>query len=915
MNKKPLPRLVLIDGNALVHRAFHALPPLTTKKGELVNAVYGFTTTLLKSLKDLQPTYCAVTFDLAAPTFRHIEYKEYKATRVKADQSLYDQIPRVKEIVRTLNIPIFEKEGFEADDIIGTLATQAAKQNIEIVIVTGDLDTLQLVNHLVRVYTMKRGLTDMVIYDSEAVKEKYSLTPEQFIDYKALRGDPSDNIPGVPGVGEKTATQLLIKYDSIEGIFQHLDELPDRQRQLLKSNQENLKTNKRLVTIVCDVPIKLELKECTLHDYDRPAAIKLFQELEFKSLLPRLPASTNSNRDETESPSSAKQGELFTPNQSQPLPFRHHIITNEQDLNQLIADLKKSSGFVIDTESNYLDGGLIGLSFAYNKTHAWYVPVAHKANLTPKGQLQKSLVLKKLRPILENIHLPKGGHNLKYDYNVLCRENIHLRPLSFDTMIASYLLNPGSRNHNLDSISFTELGYEKIPLTELIGVKKLGNLAEAPLDKVARYSCEDAYTTYLLWQKFTPELKTHGLETLFHELEMPLVSVLADMERLGIKIDTDHLAKLERELEKRLQALEKDIYQEAGIEFNINSPRQLADILFNTLHLASEDIRRGKTGLSTAANELEKLRHTHPIIEKLIKYRELTKLQNTYIEALPKLVLPRDGRVHTNFNQTVTTTGRLSSSNPNLQNIPIRSDMGQEIRRAFIAEAGFTLLSADYSQIELRLMAHIANDEAMIGAFRNNRDIHAETSQSLGVDRRMAKIINFSIIYGTTAYGLSQALGIDTKEAQALIDRYFSRFPKVAKYIDATIRQARQLGYVSTLFGRRRYMPEIKSSNFAVRQGAERAAINLPLQGTAADIIKIAMIKIADYLKPLGKERIRLLLQVHDELVLEVKKEDLPKIAKEVKRLMESAGQFKVPLIAEVKAGPNWRDMQPLNIK
>ncbi len=902
MTKQNLPRLVVFDGNALIHRAFHALPPLTTKSGELVNAVYGFTTTLLRALKDFEPTYCVVTFDLPAPTFRHKKYKEYKATRVKADQSLYDQIPRVKEVVEALNIPIMTAEGLEADDVIATLATQAATKNIETVIVTGDLDTLQLVNPLIKVYTMRRGLTDLMIYDENAVKEKYGLKPDQMIDYKILRGDPSDNIPGIPGVGEKTASDLLQKFTTIEGIYAHLPELPERLRQTLEATRKQIGFNRQLVALVHEAPVELDLEKCTLHDYDRSKAVQLFQQLEFKSLMSRLPM-----------PNQAKQGELFfTTPADKSLPFKIHLVTDAKALDQLVTKLDAAKSLVVDTETDFLDGNLIGLSLAVDDKQAWYVPCAHKNLNGVKNQLSKGLVLKKLAPILEKIPLPKGGHNIKYDYTILRRENIILQPLSFDTMVASYLLNPTSRNHNLDNVSFVELGYEKIPLTALIGPKKTGNLAEAPLEKVSRYSAEDAHTTFRLWQKLAPELKAHHLDKLFHDMEMPLVSVLGDMERLGIKLDTKYLAALSKRLQGRLKILEQTIYDQAGQTFNVNSPRQLADIIFNKLKLSSTEIRKGKTGLSTAAGELEKLRHKHPIIDQLLEYRELAKLLNTYIDALPKLVSPRDHRLHTSFNQAITATGRLSSSDPNLQNIPVRTDVGQEIRKAFIAEKGFELVSADYSQIELRIIADLAKDKEMMAAFRAGRDIHSETAKELGIARRMAKIVNFSIIYGTSSYGLSKALGIDPHEAQVLIDKYFITFAGISQYMANTINNARTEGYVATMFNRRRVIPEISSGNINVRQGAERAAINMPVQGTAADIMKMAMLKIADYFKELSENRARLLLQVHDELILEVAKDDVPKVAKKVKALMEVVNPLSIPLIAEVKSGPSWQDMAPI---
>ncbi|MDO8513596.1 MAG: DNA polymerase I [bacterium] len=895
---------MLIDGNAIIHRAFHALPPLTTKSGELINAVYGFTMILLKAIKDIDPTYCAVAFDLATPTFRHEIYKEYKATRVKADQGLYDQIPRIKQIVETLNIPIFQKEGFEADDIIGTLATQATEKNIETIIVTGDLDTLQLVNHISKVYTMRKGFTDTVIYDAQAVQDRYGLTPEQFIDFKALRGDSSDNIPGIPGIGEKGATSLLQQYGTMEGILSHLNELPDRIKQAFEDNRDRLKLNKKLVSIVCDIPIQLQLKQCMIDDYDRAKAVELFQELEFKSLLPRLPESRTPSQKTT-------QGELFAKNTSEPQrvkssEFQEHIITDESKLIALIDKLEKSSHLVVDTEQDYLNNNLIGISLASDNDDAYYIPMNH-INCGKLRCLTQDYILKHLKPLLENPEIQKIGHNIKYDYTNLQKYDICLNPIYFDTMIASYILNPASRSHSLDTVSFVELGFEKIPLTDLIGERKQGNLAEAPLDQVARYSAEDAHCTFRLWQKLSPQLADRQLKKLFYELDMPLVKILADMEIAGVKIDINYLSKLQKELRKRLVQLEKLIYSQTGTTFNIASPRQLADVLFNVLKLSSAEIKKGKTGISTAAGELEKLLGTHPVIDSILEFRELTKLLNTYIEALPKIV-GSDGRLHTSFNQTITTTGRLSSSEPNLQNIPIRTELGQEIRRAFIAEKGFKLLSADYSQIELRVMAHLSKDEAMIEAFRAGRDIHEETSNRLGIDRRMAKVVNFSIIYGTSPYGLAQALEIDQHEAKALIDHYFTTYPGVKKYMIDTVAKAKQDGFVETLFGRKRYIPEIYSASAVVRNSAERAAINMPIQGTGADIVKLAMIDVEKYIEL--SDSVRLLLQVHDELVLEVPEDKISPVAKDLKKIMESAYILEVPLVVKIEEGLNWADLK-----
>ncbi len=914
------PRLMLIDGNALIHRAFHAIPPLTTKSGELVNAVYGFTMILLKAIKDLEPDYCAVSFDLPAPTFRHEVYKEYKANRVKADQGLYDQIPRIKEMVQVLNLPIYEQAGFEADDIIGTLTTQATSKNIETVIVTGDLDTLQLVNGLSKVYTMRKGFSDTVIYDIAAVNDRYGLTPEQFIDYKSLRGDSSDNIPGIPGIGEKGATTLLQKYDTIEGILSHLEELPDRTRIALEENKDRLVLNKHLVTIVRDVPIELHLTPCMVEDYNREKAIRLFQELEFNSLLPKLPKSTAPAAKPTQT---SNQMDLFaTPSpHPSPLPqpsslatnyqlpatlFSAHLITKKEDLQSLLSKLDQATNIVIDTEQDYLHGNLIGISLAIDDQEAYYIPMNHKNCGTIKC-LELKYIIETLKPVLENEKIPKIGHNIKYDYTNLRKYGIILNPVHFDTMIASYILNPGSRSHSLDAASFVELGIEKIPLSSLIGDNKKGSVADAPLEQVGLYSAEDAHCTYRLWQKYAPEIEKHHFEKLFYDLEMPLVKILADMEITGIMIDVDYLANLQKTLRTRLGELEQGIYVDCGMTFNIASPKQLSDVLFNTLKLPTAEIKKGKTGgLSTAVDALEKLKGTHPVIAKIMQYRELAKLLNTYIETLPLMADPR-GRIHTSFNQTITSTGRLSSSDPNLQNIPTKTELGQEIRRAFVARPGYQLVAADYSQIELRVMAHMAKDKNMINAFNDGRDIHAETSKSLNIDRRMAKVVNFSIIYGTSAYGLARALEIDIHTAKTLIDQYFATYSGVKQYMDDTVAFAKKEGYVETLFGRKRYIPEIYSTSPMVRNSAERAAINMPIQGSAADIMKLAMIDVDKYIKT--EPNTEVLLQVHDELIIETPEGQVDQIAQNMKKIMESAAKLDVPLIVDIESGPNWADL------
>jgi len=931
MTKNKRKKLVLVDANAIVHRAYHALPPLSTKKGELVNAVYGFSMILLNMIKELKPHYIATCFDLEKPTFRHKEFAEYKAKRVKAPDELYNQIPRIKEVLQALNIPIFELVGFEADDLIGALARQAVKQrDVEIIIVTGDLDTLQLVDENTKVYTMRRGLTDTMIYDLGQVRERFGFEPRLLTDYKGLRGDPSDNIPGVPGVGEKTAGDLIKKYGSIKEIYANLDQLPEKQQKNLTEFKEQAIFSKKLATIAIDMPIKLDLAACHVADYDRTKVAALFQELGFKSLLSKLPQSI----------STTEQTGLFEGKaKTREIEGDYQIVKDEKALRKLARDLEKSNGFVFDCETDYLNGNLIGISFCWQEKIAFYVPIENqKSKINPsttlridgersrtiknqnekeKNKINKKDFMRLIKPILESPKIPKYGHNLKYDYQILWREGIEVGPLTFDTMIASYLLTPQTRAHNLDNIAFVELGYEKIPLEELIGVKKLDNLADAPLDKVAQYSCEDADITYRLVKYFAPQIKKEGLGVLFNEIEMPLVPILARMEEEGIKLDCQYLKKLSKKINQKIKNLQIKIYQMAGYKFNISSTQQLRKVLFDDLKISVDGIKRTKTGHSTAASELSKMRGDHKIINEVMGYRELTKLKNTYIDALPKLV-DKKSRLHTSFNQTITATGRLSSSDPNLQNIPTRTDLGQAIRQAFVAGYGQKLISADYSQIELRIVAHLAHDKKMIQAFLDGEDIHSATAAEVyGVEenkitpkmRRVAKTVNFGVIYGMSPYGLSQSLGISREEAKNFIDKYFLIYQGVKKYTEEIVDVGKATGYVETLFGRKRYLPEINSGLFAVRNSAERMAINMPVQGTAADIMKKAMINVKSKIK---NQKSKLLLQVHDELVFEAPEKDVKKIAKEIKEIMEAVFKLSVSLEVEVKAGRNWQEMEKI---
>lgn len=919
---KTTAKYMLIDGNALVHRGFHAIPFLTTKSGEVTNAVYGFTMILLRAITDLKPTHIACTFDLAAPTFRHEKYEDYKATRVKAAPELYDQFPRVKEVVEALNIPIFEQEGFEADDLLGTLATKIHEfdKDAEVMIVTGDLDTLQLVNHKIKIYTLRKGLTDIAVYDSDAVMARFGLTPEQMVDYKALRGDPSDNIKGVKGIGEKGASDLIKEFGSIEALYKAIknnkvgNKIKPRTLQLLIDQEESARFSHELSTIIRDVPVDTNLKEYKFTDQNLQNTLKLFKELEFNSLVSKLPKTDNGKLTKPKEDGLAESEVLPALSEDVAWQADYILVDTENKLDELVNVLKTQASFALDTETTSLDAvraKLVGVSISFKEGEGYYIP--------------EKLVLKnsELKNILESPKLLKVGHNIKYDYLVLENAEIKMQGVWFDTMIASYLLDAGTRQHGLNALSFNELGHSMQPIEELIRKGKT-QLTMDLVDpqKVSWYACEDVDATLRLKNIFEGRLSEQGLDKIFNDIEMPLIEVLAGMERNGIKLDSSLLEGLSKQAVSKITELEKEIYALTNEQFNIASPKQLKEVLFEKLRLYSPDNRKTKTGLSTAAGELEKMIDQHPAIAKILEYRELTKLQSTYLEALPKLVNPDTGRIHTSYNQTIAATGRLSSTDPNLQNIPIRGvGLGSEVRKAFIAESGTKLLSLDYSQIELRVVAHIAQDETMLEVFNNNDDIHTKTAvevfkvkpEDVTPDmRRDAKTINFGILYGLSSFGLSNRIGeVARSEAKAFIDAYFEAYPKVKQYIEDIKTQVNADGFVKNELGRKRIFPEIKSSQYFIRAAAERAAINFPVQSLAADVIKVAMINVDKQIKEHSKE-IKMLLQVHDELVFEVKEDKVEFWADKIKTLMEEAIKLSVPVKVEAKFGDNWGEMQKL---
>lgn len=911
MLDKEKPLLLLIDGHALVHRAFHALPPLTVSKtGEIVNAAYGFASMLLKVLAELKPTHYAIAFDLPTPTFRHEQFEGYKAQRPEAPQELKDQFRRVRQIVDAFHIPTFEVEGYEADDVLGTLSRQASEKGIDTIIVTGDADAMQLVSPQVKVLAPRRTFGDTAIYDEAAVCQKYGVSPGQIADLKGLKGDASDNIPGVPGIGEKTAAKLIQQFGSIEEIYQHIDEVsPEKLKGLLQSNEARARQSKELATIITEVPITLDLDDCTVAAYDRDQVVELLRELEFVSLLPKLPALE------------ARPKDAVTPSvtvESQPPPSTsYRIVNTSEGLEQLIARLSPIDTLVIDVETtgkNAMAVELVGIALSPALGEAYYLPVGHRGWEQP-SQLPLPEVVSRLKPILEDSSKAKIAHNGKYDITVLAEHGIELRNLSFDTMIAAHLL--GEKALGLKALAFGKLGIEMKAISSLIGSgAKQISMALVGVEQAADYACADADITGRLKELLEAELQQHELWGLFSEVEMPLVPVLVHMERSGVALDTELLRNMSQSLGQQLRKLELEVYNSIGHRFNINSSQQLSAILYD--HLKLPHSRRTKGGYSTEAAVLEELRGAHPVIELILEYRQLAKLRSTYVDSLPALINPKTGRVHTSFNQTGTTTGRLSSSEPNLQNIPIRGELGRKIRHAFIAPPGTQLLAGDYSQIDLRALAHLSQDPNLITAFLNDEDIHTATaSQVFAVPaeavtpdmRRLAKTVNFGVIYGMSDYGLEQATELSRQEAAEFIKSYFEKYPKVKEYLESTKKQARGQGYVQTILGRQRFIPEIDSTNRQIREAAERMAINMPVQGTSADIIKVAMIELYREMVKRGL-RSKMTLQVHDELVFEVPEEEMEEMRRLVEEIMPRAMELSVPLKIEVKTGRNWGEME-----
>ncbi|UCH43276.1 MAG: DNA polymerase I [Dehalococcoidales bacterium] len=904
--EKPL--LVLFDGHALVHRAYHALPPLTVNKtGEMVGAVFGFAQMVLKVINDLKPTHYAIAFDKAAPTFRHQMFDQYKAQRPSTPEELVSQMGRVRQLVEAFRIPIFELDEYEADDVLGTLSQQASQQDIDAVIVTGDADVMQLVSPRVKVLAPRRSFGDTMLYDEAAVRQKYGVEPDYIADFKALKGDPSDNIPGVPGIGEKTAVKLINQLGTIEQIYQHIDEItPAKLQQTLRENEAAARQSKELATIVTRTPVTLNLPDCQFTNYDRNRVIELFRDLEFFSLLSKLP--------ETEG-ATPKNGIAIG---AQPLQKRdYHLVNTTSALDGLLGKLSDDKPLAFDTETtslNAMSAELVGISLSPAPGEAYYIAVGH-TGLGQAEQLPLDYVIERLKPPLEDTSLPKLAHNGKYDITVLSEHGIDVKNLASDTMIAAYLLS--EKSLGLKSLAFSRLGIEMTPITELIGSgTKQIPMSLVDIKQATDYACADADITGQLTGLLTDEIHKQGLWQLFNDVEMPLVPVLVHMERNGIALDTELLRQMAHRLGEQLIKLEADIYNCVGHQFNINSSQQLGSVLFDELKLPTG--RKTKNGYSTGASVLEELRGSHEIIDHILEYRQLTKLKSTYIDSLPRLINPKTGRVHTSFNQTRTATGRLSSSDPNLQNIPVRGELGKEVRQAFTAPPGSSLLSCDYSQIDLRALAHLSQDQGLLDAFNHDEDIHAATASRLfNVDpaqvtddmRRVAKTVNFGVIYGMSDYGLQQATELSRAEAAQFIAAYFEKYPGIKKYLETTKQQGRDLGYVETLLGRRRSIPEINSPNHQIREAAERMAINMPVQGTSADIIKVAMVRL--YQEMVKRQlKSKMLLQVHDELLFEVPDGELDEMRQLVPDVMSTALELSIPLKVSINSSRSWGELK-----
>ncbi len=885
--------LYLVDGSSYVYRAYHAVRHLSTSEGLPTNATLGFTNMLLKLLSDRSPEYLAIAFDVKGPTFRHEIYDQYKANRPPMPEDLAVQLPYIKQVVEAMNIVSLELQGYEADDIIGTIARAAEQEGFHVIMVTGDKDFRQLVSATTSIWD---PMKDRII-DYASLKEAFGLEPSQWVDVMALSGDSTDNIPGVPGVGEKTGVQLVKTFGNLEAVFENLHTLTKKKLcENLKNFQDQAMLSRRLVAIDTEVPLSVKPSSLKASAPDEEKMVDLLKMLEFRKLQQRF---------------------LQKPDLHEK---KYRAIQDQKALNGLILELKKAKVFAIDLETTSKDpmrASIVGMSFSCRPHEAAYIPLRHSPESVGK-QLDADQTLDKLKPLLEDPQLAKVGQNIKYDWIVLNRAGVELRGVVFDTMVASYLLDPTRRAHNLETIAIQYLDHKMISYKEVTGGGKGDKgFDRVPIEAAVPYACEDADITFMACELLGSKLKEGGFDALFTEVEMPLIPVLVDMEMSGICVDSARLVDMSKDFERQLGQTQDSIFAISGERFNIQSPQQLGRILFEKLKLPVQKKTKKKTGYSTDVEVLKTLSVDHELPALVLQYRSLAKLKSTYADALVDLIHPETNRVHTSYNQTVTATGRLSSSVPNLQNIPVRTEQGRQIRAAFVPRKGWTMLSADYSQIELRLLAHYSQDPILVDAFEHDQDIHARTATEVfellpGLItkdmRRQAKVINFGIIYGMSAFGLSKELGISRKMAKIYIENYFKRYEGVKRFAAETIEEARKAGKVTTLLGRHRWLPDISSKNRAARQFAERTAVNTPLQGTAADLIKLAMIQIHEALSQKGFKA-KMLLQVHDELVFEVPSEELASVEKLVTDKMEGAYDLRVPLKVDVKTGQDWAKM------
>ncbi|MBI2027941.1 MAG: DNA polymerase I [Deltaproteobacteria bacterium] len=884
--KNRMPKLYIVDGSSYFYRAYFALGALSTSKGVPTNAIFGFSNMLLKLIKDFNPEYLAIAFDPPTPSFRKKIYEDYKANREQMPSDLAQQIPYIKRVVEAFDIPALQKNDYEADDVIATVATDLAQQNWDVVIVSADKDLMQLVCPRIVMFDSMRNKT----FTEIEVKEKFGVEPSQVVDVLALAGDTSDNIPGVPNIGLKTASKLIAQYSSIEKVYENLSKLSKRQSESLMAFKENALLSKELVKLKYDVPLTYEKKDIHYSGFNEKLLHALFQELEFNRLIKEL-------------------GLVAQKNPKFIHYDRYRSINNEKEMNEAIEKILQEKKISMDFETtgkNPLEVDLVGMAVSLSSGDHFYIPLRHKQVPSGVVQLSEEKFLKKFKPLFEDPKIAKIGQNLKYELCLLKKRNITLRGICDDTMIASYLINP-EMAHNLDALSAQYLSHQSITYGEVVPNKD-NTFADVELVAATEYACEDSEMALKLADILRCELENLGMVSLYENIEVPLVSVLADMEVCGIKMNQDFLRHLSQQFEKEIQESEKKIFDMAGEPFNVRSTKQLGVILFDKLKLPVQ--RKTKTGYSTDEEVLQKLAKHHEIVALLLDHRELSKLKSTYIDAFFDLIDKKTGRLHTSFNQAVTSTGRLSSSNPNLQNIPIRTQRGKLIRQAFIADEGFVLLSADYSQVELRIMAHLSQDEVLMKAFKNNQDIHSLTGQEIFQkkeisedERRIAKAINFGIIYGQSPYGLARSLGISSQDAENYIRRYFEKYRGVSQYLQKILYDARKLGFTATILGRRRYHPNLRSSNRGLSQAAERMAINAPIQGSASDLIKKAMIEIH---KALENKKSKLLLQVHDELVCEVHRDEQDDVVPMIVSHMENAIKIDVPLKVDVTLSKNW---------